>query len=149
MNGEVIQAGRRLLNSPHPSSPPTPDTSNLQWWRNYLQKKPRNEWTPTHQANEKISTSKWVGKVEIHSCHTLHPWHNITHLGANSKSLPSPWGAQGLDPTFSTQLLRLPTEGQAPKHVALKANNDCVHKTTEKKGAVVNSVQALAVGHSL
>ena len=38
--------------------------------------------TPTHQANEKNTnknTSKWIGEIEIHSCHKSYPWNGDPH----------------------------------------------------------------------
>lgn len=41
--------------------------------------------TPTHQANKKTPTWKWVGKAEIYSHRKPHPWHSDIQLRRNAQ----------------------------------------------------------------
>ena len=44
-----------------------------------------HSYTPTHQANEKKPTPKWVEKAETQSHPKLHSWHSNHWLGGNSQ----------------------------------------------------------------
>ena len=75
------------------------------------ERNPETSWeAPTCQANEKISTAKWVVKAETHSSYKPHPQHRAIQLRECPKLPASPWRTTHPAP----QLLRLPFEGWAP-----------------------------------
>ena len=87
--------------------------------------------TPTHQANKKTPTRKWVGKAEIYSHHKPHPWHSDIQLRRNAQLPASLWGIRVWTKHLAPPLLELglPPEGWPPKYLALRASEVCVHKT--------------------
>lgn len=102
------------------------------------ERNPETHWTtPTCWANEKMPTShtlKWVDMVETFS-------HNKMLKQAQShtvgRELPASLsGVKGLDPTSSTQLLRLQLWNKPPKYIALKTNGACIHETIAKQETV-------------
>ena len=140
---------RRLLNSPfsHGHTECIDTHGAIPSERN-----PENSWViPTHWVNEKISTLKQIGKTETHSHHKPHCQHSTKQSGRNSKLSASFWGAKCLDPTSSTQHLRLPSEGwAASRHLALKTNGTCIHethKTIGNKETVLSKLQKTHHGY--
>ena len=82
--------------------------------------------TPTHQATEKIPTSKRVKKVEIYTCHP-HPWFSTLQLGGNHQIPDSPWGAEFV-PHSSVTTFKSATEGLDPKSPSSESQQSLLHK---------------------
>lgn len=85
-------------------------------WSISLWKKSRNWTMPIHWVNEKVPTSKLVGKTETHSCHKSHLWHSAIQMGENSQTPASPWAVKGLDAASSTPTCKTPTWRMGPQN---------------------------------
>lgn len=84
---------------------------------------------PTHQANKKNLILKYVRKTETHSDHKHYHITATYNWEKTSKSRFLPEERRVWIQHGGLYLLRLLPEGQAPKHLAPKANETCVHKT--------------------
>lgn len=80
------------------------------------EKNPENSWeTPTHWANENISTVIWVGKTE--TTLTINPIPSV--VAYNQEGTHNSWLLHQEERVYTqlpaSHLLRFPTEGQVPK----------------------------------
>lgn len=122
----ATQETPELSSDRHTKSTPT-------HWLILSERNPDTSWvTPTHWANEKKKpTSKRVRKAETLSHHKPHP-DRETYTWEETRNLRFPWGVKGLNPTSNAPTSTwFPPEWRLPKHLTLKAHEECIHDNGE------------------